>query len=290
MITITIFTPSYNRADLLPRLYDSLCNQTCKDFEWLIVDDGSRDDTVAVVQRFVDEGKLSVRYFKKENGGKHTAINMGAQLANGELLFIADSDDYLPSKAVAWVKEQWESVKDRPDAFKFGGVCGLDGYEDGRIVGSGLPKAIIDASYTDIRSRYGVCGDMKEVYLTSVMCEFPFPEIKGERFCPEALIWNRIATKYQLRYFNRVIYTAEYQENGITSGITRARMNSPIAIMMTYSEWFDLNIPIKQKVRMAINYWRFAFCTENRTVKIASWGKLLAPIGYIMHLRDNRYQ
>ena len=290
MVTITIFTPTYNRADLLPRLYDSLCNQTCKDFEWLIVDDGSQDDTECVVNKFVEDNIFSIRYYKKSNGGKHTAVNLGVQKALGELFFIADSDDFLPLDAVALVKEQWASVKGGDHEADFGGVCGLDGYADGRLVGSGLPQDIIDASYTEIRSKYGITGDMKEVYRTEVMREFPFPEIQGERFCPEALVWNRIAKMYKLRYFNRIIYVAEYQSDGITAGITRARMKNPIATMMTYFEWFGLDVPISQKVRSAINYWRFAFCAKERTVKIASWGKLLAPIGYIMHLRDKRHQ
>lgn len=283
MIPITIFTPTYNRADLLPRLFASLCTQTCKEFEWLIIDDGSTDNTNEVVKGF--EADFPIRYKKKPNGGKHTAINLGTKLAEGELFFIADSDDYLPCDAVENVLKAWRGVEQK---VHFGGVCGLDGYEGGKIVGSGLPQDIMDATYTDIRSRYGVTGDMKEVYKTSVMREFPFPEIEGECFCPEALIWNRIAKKYPLRYFNKIIYMADYQEGGITAGITRARMKSPIATMMTYAEWFEMDIPFKQKLRNAINYWRFAFCTSNRQARITSWGKLLAPVGYLMHLNDKR--
>lgn len=193
---ITIFTPSYNRADLLPRLYKSLCEQTCKDFEWLIVDDGSKDNTKEVVELWLNNKDFPIYYYQKNNGGKHTAINMGVELAKGELFFIADSDDFLPPNAIAIVMDVWNGLKSYSTVRtmnEFGGVCGLDGYEDGRIIGSGLPKDIIDISYTQIRDRYSVTGDMKEVYVTSVMKEFPFPEIDGERFCSEALIWNRIA-------------------------------------------------------------------------------------------------
>lgn len=324
---ITIFTPTYNRADLLPRLYKSLCEQKIDSgfdsdsnfdfdsdsnfdlpFEWLIVDDGSTDNTEEVVNGFIAEQRIPIRYYKKANGGKHTAINYGAKLAKGELFFIADSDDYLPKDAIFNVISAWKSLDGGDDLdldddsdvsadvrrsksrsvskLEFGGVCGLDGFDDGRIVGSGLPQEILDTTTIELRDKYGVTGDMKEVFLTSVMREFPFPEIYGERFCPEALVWNRIGTKYKLRFFNKVIYTAEYQEGGITAGITRARMKSPVATMMTYAEWFNYDISLKKKLRMAINYWRFAFCTSNRDVKIASWGNLLAPLGYLMHLRD----
>jgi len=221
---VTIATPSYNRAALLPRLYRSLCEQTCSDFEWLVVDDGSDDDTPQVMESIIGESRIAVRYIRKPNGGKHTAVNLSALEAHGELLFIADSDDWLYSAII--------------DDEAFCGVCGLDEYADGRVVGSGLPQDVIDASPQNIREKWGVTGDMKEVFLTEVLRSFPFPEIPGEKFCPEVLIWNRIGQKYKLRYFNKTIYTVEYQPNGLTQGITRARMNSQVASMMTYSEWY----------------------------------------------------
>lgn len=288
---ITIFTPTYNRACLLPRLYQSLREQTCKDFEWLIVDDGSVDNTKELVSSWIDNDEFSIRYYHKINGGKHTAINLGVKLAKGELFFIADSDDYLPKTSIATVLHIWNDLNSDPSVMsltEFGGICGLDGYANGLVVGSGFPKEILDTTVLEIRDKYGVRGDLKEIYLTSVMREFPFPEIPDENFCPEALIWNRIAKKYKLRFFNKVIYIAEYQETGITSKITHTRMKNPIATMMTYSEWFLFDISIRKKIRMAINYWRFAFCTTNKIVKIATWGNLLAPLGWLMHLRDKR--
>lgn len=299
---ITVFTPTYNRANLLPRVYESLCNLDLNfdvDFnqklEWLMVDDGSTDNTREVVEEIYSKhtAPFAIRYIYKKNGGKHTAVNVGVQEAKGELFFILDSDDYLPSDALKIVAEEYTKIKD--DA-AIGGVAGLDCFVDGRVVGNGLPSESINCNAMDIRYKYHVTGDMKEVFRTEVLKEFPFPEIEGERFCPEALVWNRIAKKYKLHYFNKPIYIAEYQEGGITSGITRARMNSPIASMMTYAELFDSNInsnpnfnlPFEQKVKAAINYWRFAFCAKDRKVKIKGWGNLLAPLGYLMHLRDRR--
>lgn len=281
---VTIATPTYNRAHLLPRLYKSLCNQSCKYFEWLVVDDGSRDETESVVAGFIAEGKIDIRYIKKDNGGKHTAVNLAAKEAKGELFFIADSDDWLPKAAISKVIEIYGSIKSNDD---YAGVCGLDEYEDGSIVGSGLPQPIIDASPQDIRAKWGVRGDLKEVFKTAVIKEFPFPEIEGEKFCPEVLIWNRIGSKYKLRYFNEPIYTVEYQPDGITSSIIIARKNSPIATMMTYSEWFEDAIPLIQKIKMAMNYWRFRYCTDKVNVKISGWGKLLAPFGFLLFIKDH---
>ena len=285
---ITVFTPTYNRAHLLSRLYDSLCKQTYIDFEWVIVDDGSSDKTDEVVLSFISNKLFSINYIKQKNGGKHRAINRGVKEAKGELFFIVDSDDMLPVDALANVSKTYEDIKDDNS---FAGVCGLDGTLDGKIIGCGLQKDIVDENSLNIRVRNGVTGDMKEVFKTSVLKEFPFPEIKNEKFCPEMLLWNRIATKYKLRYFNKVIYFAEYQSDGITSGIVRARMNSPIASMMTYAEMTKYkNVPILEKCKSAINYWRFYLCSKQHSVKprIAMIWSLLFPVGIIMHLRDIR--
>jgi len=270
---VTVATPTYNRATLLPRLYQSLCKQTCTDFEWLVVDDGSTDGTEETVRNFIIEGNIPIRYFRKPNGGKHTAINLAVREALGELFFIADSDDWLPGSAIADVVKEFSAIKDDED---FCGVCGLDEYADGIIVGSGLPCSAIDESPNNIRGKWKVTGDLKEVFRTDIMRQFPFPEIPDERFCPEILVWNRIGVRYKLRYFNKPVYTVEYQPDGLTNGITRARMKSPVASMLTYSEWFIIASSIKAKLRMAINFWRFAFCvpTQQR-ISIDRMGKTL---------------
>ena len=294
---ITVFTPTYNRAHLLPRLFESLCKQTFKDFEWVIVDDGSVDDTKEVVDKFLvhsfqflddsDKASFPIRYFYQENGGKHRAINRGVKEANGELFFIADSDDILPPNALETVAGIYKEIKDDSS---FAGVCGLDGTFEGNVIGSGLPQNVIDDTSIAVRFKLGVTGDMKEVFRTDVLKEFPFPEIEGECFCPEVLVWNRIATKYKLRYFNQIIYLAEYQNDGITSGIVRARMKSPIASMMTYAEMAEYNnVPFIARVKSAINYWRFRFCSDNKkTPKLPWWYHWTMPLGFLFHLLDER--
>lgn len=284
---ITVFTPTYNRAHLLHRLYESLCKQSFNDFEWVIVDDGSNDDTEEIVKSQFFNQNFTVRYYSQENGGKHRAVNRGVKEAKGELFFIADSDDILPSDALEIVAKQYGAIKNDNS---FAGVAGLDGTFDGKVIGSGLPQDVIDDTSTNLRCKLGVTGDMKEVFRTDVLREFPFPEIKGEIFCPEDLIWNRIAKKYKLRNFNMIIYLAEYQNDGISAGITRARMNSPVASMMTYAELTQYDIPHIQKVKAAINYWRFRLCSHGKKdVKIAFFWHLLAPFGLLMHLNDKRH-
>lgn len=299
---ITIFTPTYNRAHLLPRVYKSLCELELDTplslphegeelaFEWLIVDDGSTDNTRDVIRNIHSKhtAPFAIRYIYKRNGGKHTAVNVGVQEAKGELFFILDSDDYLPSDALKIVAEEYAKVK---DDVSIGGVAGLDRFADGRTVGNGFPCDSIDCNAMDIRYKYHVTGDMKEVFRTDVLKEYPFPEIEDERFCPEQLVWFRIAQKYKLHYFNKPIYIAEYQEGGITAGITRARMKSPIATMMCYAELNSYDVPFKQKAKAAINYWRFRFCAKGgKYPTINPLWSIVIPFAFVMHLKDKHSQ
>lgn len=285
---ITILTPTYNRASLLPRLFDSLLRQTNKDFEWIVVDDGSTDDTRKVVANLKEKcgGAFPMGYVYKANGGKHMAINIGAERARGELLFIADSDDLLTDDALETVANSWHDISDDKS---FAGIAGLDIAMDTReVIGSGLPQEHIDCNAIDIRYRHHVTGDMKEVFRTEVLREFPFPEFAGERFCPEQLVWFRMARRYRLRYINKPIYIADYQPDGITAGITKARMRNPSASMLTYAELTECPVPFLVKVKAAINFWRFWHCRTATSVvpRVALRWHWLRPLGWMMHVRD----
>ena len=174
------------------------------------------------------------------------------------------------------------------------GICGYMAHHDGTIIGIPVVEKPIYASSLDLRYKLHITGDMMEVFRTEVMREFPFPEIIGERFCSEALVWNRIAAKYKLFLIPDIIYYRDYLDGGLTDNIVRIRMKSPIAAMMTYAELFvaktDNNtlLPFATRLKADINYWRFAFCAKERNVKIASWGKLLMPLGWLMHIADKR--
>lgn len=287
----TVFTPTFNRAALLPRLYESLCRQTFRDFEWVIVDDGSTDNTAAVVDGFRGKENLfPIRYFRKVNGGKHTAINYGVQKASGELFLILDSDDELPMDSLNKIAEAWQSVTSLPAKGKqIGGICGYMAHRDGTVIGHPTINGVADS--IELRYKYGVTGDMCEVFRTTVLREFPFPEIQGEKFCPEVLVWNRIATKYTLKIFPEIIYLRDYLQGGLTDNITRVRMQSPAASMMTYSEMTRLaGIPFKARLRAAINYWRFRLCRRPSTPRVPighRWMCAFLP-GLLLHLNDVR--
>ncbi|SJZ87469.1 Glycosyl transferase family 2 [Segatella oulorum] len=285
---ITILTPTFNRAHLLPRLFESLTHQTDFNFEWLVMDDGSTDGTSDL---FAGKTFLSapfpIRYYQQENGGKHRALNAGVKQAKGDFIFIADSDDWLLPQSVAIVGLHTSAIADDNT---FAGVAGLDVFDDERIVGTGLPQDIIDCNAMDIRYRYHVDGDLKEVFKTTILQEFPFPEIQDEKFCPEQLVWFRIAQKYKLRYFNTPIYVAEYQPNGITASIIRVRMLAPQATCMMYAEMLAYKIPFKEKIKAAINFWRFKSCAPSRVMITALKGgwRWCYLMGMLLHWRDKR--
>lgn len=292
MLPITIFTPSYNRAHLLHVAYKSLCLQTCKDFEWLIVDDGSTDETFEIVKGFNEEHKIKIRYYKKINGGKHTAINQGAKLAEGELFWILDSDDSLPKEAISTVVQYWNSHS-AAQKQSYAGICGYMAHHDGTVIGSPIVERGTVASSIDMRHKLHVTGDMMEVWRTDVIREFPFPEIKGERFCPEILVWNRIAKKFPLYMIPDVIYYRDYLDGGLTDNIMRIRHFSPLASMMTYAEMCHAPIPLKDRMKASINYWRFTprhYYGKARELSMLNVVSLATmPLGIAMRIIDKMH-
>lgn len=252
---ISVFTPTYNRAYRIGDLYESLREQTFRDFEWVIVDDGSQDETEDLVRKWIADAGFTIRYFRQYNGGKHIAVNRGMKEARGELFYIVDSDDYLPQDALQIIAEEYGKVRGKED---FCGVSGARYYPNGKRIGGAASFGILECSALDFRQKYHVPGDMAEVFRTEILRRYPFPEFEGEKFCPEALVWNRMAEKYKLRYFNRCTYICEYLPDGLTAGIVRARRNSPLASMTYYSEQAKRNVPLREKLKSAVNFWRFA--------------------------------
>lgn len=282
---ITVFTPTYNRGYIIRKLYESLESQTLKDFEWLIVDDGSSDNTTEIIEEFINSSSFPIRYYKKNNGGKHRAINYAVPLAQGELFFIVDSDDYLKPNAIERMSFHFSIIKDRND---IAGVFGLRMYENGTINGFKKKFTIIDSTPGEIK-KYLTC-DKAEAVKTSVMKEFPFPEFEGEKFISEGAVWNRIGVKYQIRYFFEPIYVCEYLEDGLTKSIIRQHRNSPKGTLLVYKEKIEATPYLREKIKSAINYWRYRSLVTDcpKNLKIKGLLKLLAPLGYLLYWRDSR--
>ncbi len=296
---LTILTPTYNRARILGKLYHSLCNQSNKNFEWIIVDDGSDDETRELVVPWIEKKRVQtsskitgvsqcgfvVKYLWQNNGGKHTAVNRGVEEAQGKYTFIVDSDDSLPKSSVDTVINMLKTIQKEN---MLGGVAGFMAHHDGKIIGHGYNFDILDTNSLDLRYKYHIQGDMAEVFRTDVLREFPFPEFAEEKFCPEALVWNRIAQKYNLRFFHEVIYFRDYLAGGLTDKITKIRQNSPLGSCTHYKELNGYSVPFIQKAKAAINYWRFRCCATHVAdfPKLPFFWNAVMPIGYLMRLKD----
>lgn len=235
MKTITVFTPTYNRASLLGKTYESLKSQTCKDFEWLIIDDGSIDNTRSLIDSFIKENKIDIRYIYQENGGKQRAINKGSELAKGELFFIVDSDDFIVPDAIERIQQEWESVQKKNE---YAGLC----FRKVRIgslqlLGSPFPYPVFDSNSLDLAYHYHIYADKAEVFRTEVLRTFPFPEFEGENFVPEALIWYRIsASGLKLRCVDIGIYCCEYLEDGLTKNFSSNLKRNNRGFCLFYKE------------------------------------------------------
>ena len=210
---ITIMTPTYNRAYILKEAYNSLRKQTSFDFEWIIVDDGSTDETEEIVRVWMEEEKnFSIVYEKQKNGGKHRAVNKGVSLAKYDYFLILDSDDRLTDNAVTLI-HKW--IAEIADLDGFAGVAGLKGNINTAIE-EAQQKKYIDATNLE-RQKYNIFVEQAEVYKTEILKKYPFPEFDGENFIRESSVWDRIAKDgWKLRWYSEIIYLWDYIEDGLT--------------------------------------------------------------------------
>lgn len=285
--SITIFTPTYNRAYILPRLYESLATQTCRDFEWIVVDDCSTDDTESLLSRWTAEGRINMRCFRTtHNGGKHAAINRGVAEARAPWFFIVDSDDHLTEDAIEWVViHTGQAAADT----QIGGISGIRIHQDGTRIGSPKTFADLECLPTELTLKYGISGDMAEIWRTQVLQSLPFPIYEGEKFCPEALIWFRIADRgLRVRYYCHPTYVCEYLGDGLTASIVRQRAHSPKASALFYSEMAHRpSLSTAQHIKADINFWRFARGPlSTRIRQIGACALPFLPLGLLMRLRD----
>ena len=224
MPRLTVFTPTYNRAHTLPRTYASLSRQDCKDFVWLIIDDGSTDDTRALVEAWqTQEHSFEIRYLYKENGGMHTAHNAAYEVIDTELNVCIDSDDCLAPGAVRKILAKWDSVQKD----KYAGIIGLDADLQGNLIGTGFPAGMIETTLSGYYAAGG-SGDKKLVYRTDVMRQYPpYPVFEGEKYVALAYKYRLIDQDYKLAVLNEVLCNVEYQQDGSSNTMWRQYLNNP---------------------------------------------------------------
>lgn len=255
---ITVFTPTYNRAYMLPNLYMSLLKQKERIFEWVVVNDGSEDNTDDLLKKWKSENRIMINYIKTTNGGKHRAVNRGVKEANGELFFIVDSDDYLSTDAIETIQMNWENLYLKTE---LSGICYRKIiYTTGKYTGPDFPEPMIMASSLDMVYRYNAIGDKAEIFRTEILRQYPFPEIKGENFIPEAYIWNRITSDRPMCFINNGIYFCEYLQDGLTVNYIKNLKQNPKGFMLYYKDAICYkNVPLKVRIIAAIRIIQCCF-------------------------------
>lgn len=227
---ISVITPTYNRAHLLHRIYESLKSQTYKNFEWIVIDDGSTDNTEQIIETWISDGIIRILYFYQQNSGKHEAINHGVRKASGQWITIIDSDDAFRFDSFEVFLNEYEKIPDEEKKY-FKGVTARCYAADGvSILGTPFPKSMtfIDAKETDFKYKYRIKGELWGMTKKSVFEEFPFPKLKRAHFYPESVLWDTVSEKYFTRYINIPLrYYYFDAENSVTrtEKYTRFREN-----------------------------------------------------------------
>ena len=274
---VTVFTPTYNRAYILGDLYHSLQRQTCMDFEWLIVDDGSADDTKALVVSWQgEENPFPIRYIYQENGGKCRAINRGLKEADGRLFFTVDSDDYLTDDAIEKVI-RWDG-----ELPKDGHFCGYVGNRG--ITPTQTPNRLFPGGYLDgtALDRYDqVDGERAFVFYTEIHREYLYPEFPGEKFLTEAVTWDLMAHDgYKMRFYNDIIWIWEYKDDGLTRAGYRVFLENPQGTGLFFRQKAEfLHYSLWNKLTLWYGYATDAMdrCTDAQIAQYIGMPKALVP-------------
>lgn len=288
-LLLSIVTPAYNRGRLLCRCCVSLMAQTDMDFQWIIIDDGSTDDTEAVVKGF-PETQFPITYVKKENGGKHTALNASHGYIHGRYVLILDSDDMLTPDAVERVREEWNKYAGDESVGIVTFLKGSSPEEPNCTVRDwNTPVDILSYRRTPIKST-----DCCEVIRAELFKNLPFPVFGGEKFVAECALWNRVARTHKCVYVNRVIYICEYLEDGLTNAGRAMRIKNPNGGMFTSNLRMVRKNSLSMRVKYGILYVCYGFFAK-KTVRemkreCCARGLMLIclPPGWMLYIIWNR--
>jgi len=252
--SITVFTPTYNRAHSLPQLYESLCGQDCTDFEWIVVDDGSTDGTKRLIDTWKEEGNINIRYYYQENAGKMAAQNFAVDIADSELFVCLDSDDRLSFQAISKCRDFWNNFK--------GEICGFVTYKDlSNILSKGhivdiLKKAENEFTgkavhLTDILES-GLFGETAIFTRTDILRQNKFPSFQGEKFVTDAYLWEKLDSKYRFGLMPFISQICTYNPDGYSFNYRRLLFANPLGYRAYHNQRIALGLP--GKIKSAICY------------------------------------
>ncbi len=249
MATLTIFTPTYNRAHILHKCYESLKRQACKDFVWLVIDDGSVDNTKELVQEWIKEGQIPITYYYQKNQGMHSGHNAAYKLANTELCMCIDSDDYLTDNAVEYIVTAWK----QNGSEKYAGMVCLNAYPNGDVIGEPLPQTLLETKFNTVYYKYR--HDKKYIYRRDVFNKYPlYPVYSGEKLTPLSCKYFMIDDDYWLLAVHKVVCIVEYLEDGSTRNIFNHYRRNPRGIIYVKQIEMRHGLSLIHRLKAAIHY------------------------------------
>lgn len=296
----TVFSPTYNRAHTLHRVYESLVAQTFRDFEWLVIDDGSTDETRSLIEPWRDEANFPIRYIYQENQGKHVAHNRAIEEAKGELFLTLDSDDGCVPEALARFKYHWDRIPQEQKSH-FSAVTALCMDQEGRVIGDKFPNHITDSDSLECYYKLRVRGEKWGFQRTDVLRQFPFPTpTHWESHIPEGVVWSKIARQYKTRYVNeplRIYYTG-HQSLSNSSNPRKIALAGKMQHTLALNEHIDyVRYAPVAFLRSAVHYVRFSLhLGETPIQQIRGLNNLPAkglclvalPVGVLVYAKDKR--
>jgi glycosyltransferase involved in cell wall biosynthesis len=294
MPLFTVFTATFNRRETLGRVFRSLNSQTSRDFEWLIVDDGSTDGTEALIEPWQDAADFSIRYLRQPNSGKAAAMNRGLREAAGELFLPLDSDDACVPEALATLAAHWDAIP-ASERDEFSGICCHCLDESGRIVGRGFGEPWFDAYPAELVRTGRVVGEKWGFHRTEIQRRFAFPEYPGEKSVPESLVWDRIGQAYKLRYIDVALRIYHPMPDGWMANLRLRAARSPNAHADYYAQRLDLPLTVTDRAKALTNQCRYALHARRR-IRLGERGRWLSalmlpaalPLGLLLYLKDRR--
>ena len=285
MKTLTVFTPTFNRAYTLHKCYESLRRQTSKDFVWLIIDDGSSDNTKELVESWINEKEVDIRYHYQNNKGMHGAHNTAYELIDTQINTCIDSDDYMTDDAVEKIVEFWKSNRNRGLA----GFVALDAYENGKIIGTKLPSDVSETTYFDIYNTLSVKGDKKFIYRSDLTKLYPYPIFEGEKYVSLAYKYARLDDNYRLGVMNEVICIVEYMEDGSSLNMFKQYRRNPRGFAFIRIENMkNPRISSKNKFKECIHYVSSGILSKDKQFLKKTPNKVMTvlaiPFGIALYL------
>lgn len=284
MKAITVFTPTFNRAYCLYQLYESLLRQTCKDFIWMVIDDGSTDDTKAKIEAWQSENKIEIEYIFQQNQGMHGAHNTAYRNIRTEFNTCIDSDDFMPDDAIEIILENTKNL-----GAAFAGIVGLDIDKSGNVMGQKMPDGITRTTLTDLYKIHKAHGDKKLVYRTDIVNQYPpYPLFKGENFVPLGTLYALIDKNYVLKPVNKPLVVVEYLADGSSRNILKQYRRNPRGFAFSRLSKIKSDRSFTEKFKSAVHLVSSAIFTKDTGLLKDARKPLLVlaalPFGILLNL------